>query len=66
MLLGYISIAYPQIRIAKQEIKAIKSRYNYNEELKWTNVHDATYRVYSDLIECIVLPKIRQVVNTLN
>lgn len=51
MLLGYISIAYPQIRIAKQEIKAIKSRHNYNEEFKWTNVHDATYKVYAELID---------------
>lgn len=51
MLLGYTSIAYPQIRIAKQEIKAIKSRHNYNEEFKWTNVHDATYKVYAELID---------------
>lgn len=51
MLLGYISIAYPQIRIAKQEIKAIKSRHNYDEEFKWTNVHDATYKVYAELID---------------
>ncbi len=51
MLLGYTSIAYPQIRIAKKEIKAIKSRYNYTEEFKWTNVHDATYKVYAELID---------------
>lgn len=51
MLLGYTSIAYPQIRIAKKEIKAIKSRYNYTEELKWTNVHEATYKVYAELID---------------
>ena len=29
MLLGYTSIAYPQIKIAKEEIKAIKAKYNY-------------------------------------
>ena len=51
MLLGYTSIAYPQLRIAKNEIKAIKSKYNYLEELKWTNVHDATYKVYAELID---------------
>ena len=51
MLLGYISIAYPQIKIAKEEIKAIKAKYNYKEELKWTNVHDTTYKVYSELID---------------
>lgn len=51
MLLGYISIAYPQIRIAKNEIKTIKERHNYADELKWTNVHDATYKVYAELID---------------
>ena len=51
ILLGYTSIAYPQIRIAKNEIKDIKKKHNYVEELKWTNVHDATYKVYADLID---------------
>ncbi len=51
MLLGYTSIAYPQIKIAKEEMKAIKAKYNYKDELKWTNVHEATYKVYSELID---------------
>lgn len=51
MLLGYTSIAYPQIRMAKNGIKAIKKKYNYFEELKWTNVHEATFKVYAELIE---------------
>ena len=51
MLLSYISIAYPQIRLAKKEIKAIKRKFNYTEELKWTNVHSATYKVYAELVD---------------
>ena len=51
MLLSYISIAYPQIRLAKEEIKAIKWKFNYTEELKWTNVHSATYKVYAELVD---------------
>lgn len=51
MLLSYISIAYPQIRLAKEEIKAIKRKFNYTEELKWTNVHSATYKVYTELVD---------------
>ncbi len=51
MLLSYISIAYPQIRLAKEEIKAIKRKLNYTEELKWTNVHSATYKVYAELVD---------------
>lgn len=51
MLLSYISIAYPQIRLAKEEIKAIKRKFNYTEELKWTNIHSATYKVYAELVD---------------
>lgn len=51
MLLSYISIAYPQIRLAKEEIKAIKRKFNHTEELKWTNVHSATYKVYAELVD---------------
>jgi hypothetical protein len=51
MLLGYTSIAYPQIKIAKEEIKSIKAKYNYDKELKWTDVHDATYKIYAELVE---------------
>lgn len=51
ILLSYISIAYPQIRLAKEEIKAIKRKFNYTEELKWTNVHSATYKVYAELVD---------------
>lgn len=51
MLLSYISIAYPQIRLAKEEIKAIKRKFNYTEELKWTNVHSGTYKVYAELVD---------------
>ncbi len=51
MLLSYISIAYPQIRLAKEEIKAIKRKFNYTDELKWTNVHSATYKVYAELLD---------------
>ena len=51
MLLGYVSIAYPQIRIAKEAIKNIKNKYNYKDELEWTSVHQATYKVYAELVD---------------
>ena len=54
MLLGYVSIAYPQIKMAKEQIKAIKVKYNYEGELKWTNVHDATFPLYNQLVECTI------------
>ena len=43
MILAYVSIAYPQIKMAKEQIKSIKAKYHYDGELKWTNVHEATY-----------------------
>ena len=51
MILGYVSIAYPQIKLAKEQIKAIKNKHGYTGELKWTNIHDATYPMYNELIE---------------
>jgi len=55
MLLGYVSIAYPQIKLAKEHIKAIKIKHKYEGELKWTNVHDATFLMYNELIEYFFL-----------
>lgn len=51
MLLGYVSIAYPQMRMAREQIKAIKEKYEYIGELKWTNVHDATFQMYNEIVE---------------
>ncbi len=51
MILGYVSVAYPQIKKAKEYIKAIKEKHNYNGELKWTNVHTATFQMYKELLE---------------
>lgn len=51
MLLGCTSIAYPQIRMAKVAINEIKNKYNCTDELKWTNVHEATYKMYAELID---------------
>lgn len=51
MLLGYVSIAYPQIKMANEQIRAIKKKYHYEGELKWTNVHTASFLMYNELIE---------------
>lgn len=51
MLLGYVSIAYNQLKMAKEQINQIKKKHNFDGELKWTNVCEATYPVYKDLIE---------------
>jgi hypothetical protein len=51
MIYGYVSIASNQIKIAKEQIKAIKKKHNYVGELKWTNVHEKTYLMYKELVE---------------
>ena len=51
MLYGYISIASNQIKICKEQIKAIKTKYGYKGELKWTNIHDKTFEMYKELVE---------------
>ena len=51
MLYGYVSIASNQIKMAKEQIHNIRTKYNYFDEFKWTNVHTATYPVYNALLE---------------
>lgn len=51
MILGYVSIAANQIKLAKEQIKAIKTKHKFTGELKWTNVHEATFPMYAELIE---------------
>ncbi len=51
MIYGCVSIASNQIKICKEQIKAIKMKYGYEGELKWTNVHEKTYNLYKELTE---------------
>lgn len=51
MVYGYVSIASNQIKLCKEQIKAIKLKYNYNGELKWTNIHEKTYEMYKEIVE---------------
>ena len=44
-------MTYPQKKLVKEQIKAIKQKYNFNSELKWTSGHDATYPMYHEPIE---------------
>lgn len=51
MILGYVSVAYPQVREAKRHIREIMKRHGFEGELKWTNVHEATLLMYQELID---------------
>lgn len=51
MVLGYISVPYPQIKQVKKDIRAIVTKHNFRGELKWTNVHETTLAMYQELVD---------------
>lgn len=59
MVMAYVSIAASQIKIAREQIKAIKQKHHYEGELKWTNVHEATLPLYMELVEYFFMTDMR-------
>jgi len=51
MIYGYVSIAYNQMKLAKEQIKQIKQKYDYKSELKWTNISEKTFPVYKEIVD---------------
>lgn len=51
LLLGYIGVPYNQMELHKSEIKALKEKYFFYSEIKWSKVSHSKYAFYQDLIE---------------
>lgn len=51
MIYGYVSVASNQIKMIREQLKAIKSKYNYTGEWKWTGIYDKTLQMYRELVE---------------
>lgn len=51
MIYSYVSVASNQIKMIREQLKSIKSKYGFCEEWKWTGVHDRTYQMYRELVE---------------
>ncbi len=51
MIYGYVSIPYNEMALAKKQIRGIKQKYEYEGELKWTNISDKTFPLYSEIID---------------
>lgn len=51
MIYGYVSVASNQIKMIREQLKAIKTKYDFNGEWKWTGIHDKTYQMYRELVE---------------
>ena len=51
MIYGYVSVASNQIKMIREQLKAIKVKYNYSGEWKWTGIHEKTWQMYRELVE---------------
>lgn len=51
MLLGSVSSAYNQVKRHTERIKAIKIKYHFYGEIKWSNVSSSQYRFYKEVLE---------------
>lgn len=51
MIYSYVSVASNQIKKIRSQLKAIKSKYAYDGEWKWTDIHDRTYQMYKEVVE---------------
>ena len=50
-ILAYTSVAYNQMKIHKESIKAIRAKHKAKGEIKWTKTCDGNYHYYADLID---------------
>ena len=48
MILAYVRVPYNQIDELKKSIKAIKEKYAFTGEFKWTNVYEANGEMYAE------------------
>lgn len=51
MLLGCVSVAYNQLKRHTERINAIKNKYNFYSEIKWTGVSSSMHLFYKDLLD---------------
>ena len=51
MLIGYIGAPYNQIKHHKQAIRNLKKEHHFKGEIKWSNVSNAQYPFYNDIIK---------------
>lgn len=51
MLISYVSTAYNQIKLHTDNIKRIKEKHNFKNEIKWSSVSKGKFHFYMDLID---------------
>lgn len=51
MLISYVSVAYPQMELYLEQIRALKKRHQFYAEIKWSKVSRSKYSFYADLVD---------------
>ncbi len=51
MVISYISCAYNQVKLHQENIKALKEKHCFKNEIKWSAVSKSKHNFYIDLIE---------------
>lgn len=51
MLIAYVSSAYNQVKIHHENIRNIKKKHGFHNEIKWSSVSKSKYPFYADLVD---------------
>ncbi|MDD3480495.1 MAG: DUF3800 domain-containing protein [Paludibacteraceae bacterium] len=51
MLISYVSSPYNQVKLHSRNIRAIKRRYFFHGEMKWSTLSKSQYPFYSEIID---------------
>ena len=51
MVISYISCAYNQVKLHQNNIKALKEKHSFKNEIKWSSLSKSKYNFYVDLVE---------------
>jgi len=51
MLIAYVGTAYNELKLHKKAISNLKKQHKFKGEIKWSNVSNAKYSFYNELIE---------------
>ncbi|OYU82471.1 MAG: RlfA protein [Flavobacterium sp. BFFFF2] len=51
MVISYVSCAFNQVKLHQQNIKILKEKHSFKNEIKWSSISKSKYNFYVELIE---------------
>jgi hypothetical protein len=51
MLIAYVKSSYPQVKVHHENIKNLKKKHHFENEIKWSSVSKSKHLFYMDLID---------------